>query len=99
MHEIGVYGLGTMGSALALNFAEHGINVVVSNRETDWIAPFLREADGLAGQVRGVDTLEELVQALTPPRSILFMIPSGAPMDMMLEAVTPLLQGGDTVID
>jgi len=39
--QIGVYGLGTMGSALALNMAEHGFDVAVTNRETDWIAPFI----------------------------------------------------------
>ena len=30
--RIGVYGLGTMGSALALNLAEHGFDVAVTNR-------------------------------------------------------------------
>ena len=33
--DIGVYGLGTMGSALALNLAEQGFRVAVSNREAD----------------------------------------------------------------
>ena len=51
---IGVYGLGTMGSALALNMAEHGIDVAVSNRESDWIAPFIAEAGALAERVCGV---------------------------------------------
>ena len=35
--DIGVYGLGTMGSALALNFADKGFNVAVTNRESNWI--------------------------------------------------------------
>jgi len=43
--DIGVYGLGTMGSALALNLAEQGFRVAVSNREADWIAPFLERPD------------------------------------------------------
>ena len=30
--DIGVYGLGTMGSALALNFADKGSSVAVTNR-------------------------------------------------------------------
>ena len=51
--DIGVYGLGTMGSALALNLAEQGFDVAVSNREADWIGPFLSEAEGLAGTVTG----------------------------------------------
>ena len=35
--QIGVYGLGTMGSALALNMAEKGFEVAVTNRETQYI--------------------------------------------------------------
>ena len=53
--DIGVYGLGTMGSALALNLAEQGFRVAVSNREADWIAPFLEEAGPLADHLSGRD--------------------------------------------
>lgn len=97
--QIGVYGLGTMGSALALNMAEHGFDVAVSNRETDWIAPFIAEAGDLAARLHPEETLAGFVQAVRPPRVILFMIPSGAPMDAMLAAITPHLSPGDTVID
>jgi 6-phosphogluconate dehydrogenase len=97
--QIGVYGLGTMGSALALNMAEHGFDVAVTNRETAWIADFIKEAGALAGKLHGYDTLEDFVNGLATPRVILFMIPSGKPMDAMIEAVTPLLSPGDTIID
>lgn len=97
--QIGVYGLGTMGSALALNMAEHGIDVAVSNREADWIAPFVSGAGALARRIHPFETVGDLVAALEPPRVLLFMIPSGAPMDAMLDAVTPLLGAGDIVID
>lgn len=97
--DIGVYGLGTMGSALALNFAENGFSVAVSNREAAWIEPFVNEADGLAGEVTGCADLVDFVATLKTPRTILFMIPSGAPMDAMIDAVVPLLADGDTIID
>lgn len=97
--QIGVYGLGTMGSALALNMADNGFRVAVTNRETNWIAPFIKEAGGLAKNLHPHDELADFVQALTPPRVILFMIPSGAPMDMMIDTITPLLDAGDTIID
>lgn len=97
--DIGVYGLGTMGSALALNFAENGFSVAVSNREADWISPFLTEATGLAGDVQGYADLSAFVRAIKVPRTILFMIPSGAPMDAMIDAVVPLLNDDDTIID
>lgn len=97
--DIGVYGLGTMGSALALNFAEKGFRVAVSNREAEWIDDFLNEAGDLAPQLVGATELGAFVEAIAQPRSILFMIPSGAPMDAMIEAVLPHLSEGDTLID
>ncbi len=97
--NIGVYGLGTMGSALALNMAEHGFDVAVTNRETEWISSFVAEAGELKGRLHPHDKLDDFVAGLKTPRVILFMIPSGKPMDMMIEAVTPLLEPGDTIID
>ncbi|WP_050932046.1 NADP-dependent phosphogluconate dehydrogenase [Aestuariivita boseongensis] len=97
--DIGVYGLGTMGSALALNMASKGFTVAVTNRETDWIAPFVAEAGSLADKIIPAEDLKDFVAALKTPRVILFMIPSGAPMDAMIDTVTPLLEDGDTIID
>ncbi|MCF6317467.1 MAG: NADP-dependent phosphogluconate dehydrogenase [Marinosulfonomonas sp.] len=97
--QIGVYGLGTMGSALALNMADNGFQVAVTNREADWIAPFIKEAGALAKNLHPHDSLTDFVQSLKAPRVILFMIPSGKPMDMMIDTITPLLDAGDTIID
>ncbi|OAN80509.1 phosphogluconate dehydrogenase (NADP(+)-dependent, decarboxylating) [Sulfitobacter sp. EhC04] len=97
--DIGVFGLGTMGSALALNLAQSGFTVAVSNREAEWIDPFLVEAGPLADRLVGTSTLADFVATLATPRSILFMIPSGAPMDAMIAQITPLLEPGDTIID
>ena len=97
--DIGVYGLGTMGSALALNLADKGFDVAVSNREAGWIADFIKEAGGLAAHLEGHAKLKDFVQGIARPRSILFMIPSGAPMDAMITAITPFLEQGDTLID
>ena len=48
--NIGIYGLGVMGSALALNLAEQGFDVAVTNREVSWIADFVAEAGPLIGR-------------------------------------------------
>jgi len=97
--DIGVYGLGTMGSALALNFADKGFSVAVTNREAGWIDDFLKEAPEFADKVSGHADLADFVQAIKAPRTILFMIPSGKPMDAMIETIKPLLSEGDTIID
>ena len=97
--QIGVYGLGTMGSALALNMAEKGFHVAVTNRETAWIVDFVKEASALAGDLHPHETLEDFVAGLAAPRVILFMIPSGKPMDQMIATIAPMLGPGDTLID
>jgi 6-phosphogluconate dehydrogenase len=97
--EIGIYGLGTMGRALALNLAEHGIVTAVANREVDWIDPFVEGASHLGDNLLPGYDLPGFVARLAAPRLVLFMIPSGAPLDAMLDEILPLLEPGDTVID
>lgn len=97
--RIGVYGLGTMGRALALNLAENGVRVAIANRETDWVADTMSEAGPLADRLVPAETLEGFVAALEPPRMVLCMIPSGAPMDDMIARLRPLLDRGDVLID
>ncbi|MBZ0124284.1 MAG: NAD(P)-binding domain-containing protein, partial [Roseovarius sp.] len=97
--EIGVYGLGTMGSALALNMAEKGLQVAVANREAEWLAPFMAEAGALASRLHPHEALAGFVAGLALPRVVIFMIPSGGPVDAMIAALRPLLSSGDIVID
>ncbi|HKL54809.1 MAG TPA: NAD(P)-binding domain-containing protein, partial [Roseovarius sp.] len=97
--QIGLYGLGTMGSALALNLAEQGIDVALANRETERFDPFLDEAGALSERLHAHLTLEGFVAELAVPRIVLFMIPSGPPMDQMIARIAPLLAPGDMIID
>ena len=97
--DIGVYGLGTMGSALALNLAGNGFDVAITNREVDWIDGLLDRAGSLRPRLIPESDLSTFIQTLKAPRLILFMIPSGAPIDEMLTKITPLLSPGDTLID
>lgn len=97
--RIGVYGMGTMGRALALNIAEAGFSVAVSNRSTGDLAQVVAAAQGLAGDLGAHDTMADFLAALERPRVILFMIPSGAPLDQMIADIVPHLDKGDLLID
>ncbi|MEE3361659.1 MAG: NADP-dependent phosphogluconate dehydrogenase [Pseudomonadota bacterium] len=97
--KIGIYGLGTMGAALALNMADKGIAIAVSNRTASVIPEFLERAGDLADNITAVDDLKALIDALPKPRNLLAMIPSTGPMDAFLDDVIPMLEAGDTVID
>ncbi|MFO0746856.1 MAG: NADP-dependent phosphogluconate dehydrogenase [Myxococcota bacterium] len=96
MSDIGVIGLGVMGRNLAWNMADHGYRVAVWNREPEMLADVLKErSDGLDP----TNTMAELVAKLERPRRILLMITAGKPVDMVLDALAPLLEAGDIVID
>jgi 6-phosphogluconate dehydrogenase len=97
MASFGVIGLGVMGENLALNVEEHGFPVAVWNLETDWTDKFIAKNPGK--KLTGAHTLADLVKALERPRRILIMIKAGAPVDMTLEKLAPLLEPGDMVID
>lgn len=98
---LGLYGLGTMGSALALNILDNGFALHVSNRSADEVPKFIEEAkgEGLAGNLTGADSLLEMVKAMAPPRAIILMVPSGKPVDATIDMLMPVLALGDTIID
>ena len=95
--QFGVIGLAVMGENLALNIEEHGFSVAVWNRETTVIDAFIAKHAGK--KFTGTKTLEELVQAIERPRRIMMMIKAGAPVDMTIDKLMPLLDEGDVVID
>ncbi len=97
--DIGLIGLGTMGSALALNIAEKGFRIAVFNRTTQVTRDFAREAGPLADRVTPTESLEALVAAIAKPRAIILMVPAGQPVDDQMAALAPFLGPDDLVID
>ncbi|TGN61932.1 NADP-dependent phosphogluconate dehydrogenase, partial [Paracoccus liaowanqingii] len=97
--RIGLIGLGTMGAALALNIAEKGFPIAVWNRTTEVTRRFAAEAGSLAPRVIPAGTLEALVAAIARPRTIILMVPAGEAVDAQLDALAPLLEADDLVID
>ena len=65
--DIGLIGLGTMGSNLALNIAEKGHTVAVYNRTTSRVHEFKQQAGELADRIIPCETLEALAAAIEPP--------------------------------
>ena len=97
--HIGLIGLGTMGAALALNIAEKGFPIAVWNRTGDVTQRFHAGAGDLAARIVPAVLMAEFVAAITPPRSIILMVPAGAAVDDQLAALAPLLGPDDLVID
>ncbi len=99
MSEIGLIGLGTMGAMLSLNIAEHGFSISVFNRTVEKTHEFVADAGELADRIKGTETLEEFVSSIDRPRKIILMVPAGAPVDDQIEALKPLLEPNDLIID
>ena len=97
--EIGLIGLGTMGANLALNIADAGHRIAVFNRTTEKTRRFHEDAGRLSGQIVPTETLEAFVGALASPRTILMMVPAGAPVSDQIAALRPHLAPGDILID
>ena len=97
--DIGLIGLGTMGSNLALNIAEKGHRIAVWNRTAEHTDKFVQTAGPLAERIVPCRTLEELMAAIRPPRPVILMVPAGAPVDEQLLKLAPLAGAGDILID
>ena len=94
---MGVFGMGVMGRSLALNIESRGHAVSVYDHD----ASFTDQVMAAHPDRRLVPfhDLPAFVASLERPRRILLMIKAGAPVDMTLEKLAPLLEEGDVVID
>ena len=94
--EIGVLGLGVMGSSLAENFIRNGFPTALYSRE-----PFERDRfarRNLSGYVM-TDSLAAFAASLQRPRRIVMMITAGPAVDAVKDAIAPYLEEGDILVD
>src|ERR1700744_4308625 len=98
LFNFGMIGLGVMGRNLLLNMADHGFAVVGFDKDPQKTATL--ESSATAGtQVKGVNTLAEMIQLLEKPRKLMMLVPAGKPVDDVINDLLPVLEKGDIVID
>ena len=90
--QLGMIGLGRMGSGMVRRLMTKGHNCVVHDTRPEAVAAM--QADGAVGGA----TVEAFVALLARPRAIWLMLPA-AIVDTALAALAPHLQDGDIVID
>jgi 6-phosphogluconate dehydrogenase len=91
--EIGMVGLGKMGSNMTVRLLSGGHGVVVYDRNAD----AMKGAEG-EGAVAS-ESLGDLVEKLEAPRVVWIMVPAGAPTENVIGELAGRLSEGDVIID
>lgn len=94
--QVGIIGLGKMGGNVARRLSSSGWHVVGFNRTFE-TSRKLQEEIGENFSV--AETLEDLINKLEKPRSIINLLPTGTPTDEVLEKLLPLLSPSDIIIE
>jgi len=90
--QLGMIGLGRMGSAMVRRLIKGGHECVVYDAQPAAIQKLLQHG------VIGASSLEDLTARLAKPRAVWLMVPA-AVVDSTLAGLTPLLESGDVIID
>ena len=72
-YDLGMIGLGVMGSNLTLNMAEHGFRVIGYDTEKARVAALNAQAHD--DSIRAVERLEDFVGVLKSPRTVMLLVP------------------------
>ena len=91
--DLGMIGMGRMGGPMAQRLLRDGHRVTALARSKDAFKQL--EEKGIVP----VESLEDLVNKLKPPRIVWLMIPAGAAVDDTVDTLLPLLTADDVIVD
>jgi len=91
--QLGLIGLGRMGSGMTLRLLQGGHQVMVYDRVPEAGAALAGKGAIVTG------SLEDLGQKLKGPRIFWLMIPAGPPVDDAIQGLSSRLSPGDIIID
>lgn len=90
--QLGMIGLGRMGSNMVRRLQKGGHQCVVYDASVSAVDALVKEG------ASGTTKIDEFVQKLTAPRAIWLMVPVGV-VDNIIEQLLPHLENGDILID
>ena len=91
--QLGMIGLGRMGSNIVRRLMKHGHTTVVYDKDEKAVAGLA--ADG----AEGAKALEEFIKKLEKPRTAWVMLPAGRITEETIETIAHLMEPGDVIID
>ncbi len=97
-NKFGMIGLGVMGQNFSLNVERNGFSVAVFDINSESVKAYTT-GKAAGKNVTPTFSLQEFVDALERPRRIMLLVPSGKPVDAVIEQLIPLLEKDDMIID
>ncbi len=101
--DIGLIGLGVMGTSLCRNIASKGHGLSIYNRRVEGkeedIAKKAVDAYPELFNALPFEDLNGFVQSLNRPRRIMLMVNAGEAVDDIINQLVPLVEKGDVLID
>src|ERR1700743_3571807 len=91
--ELGIVGLGRMGSTRAPRLMKDGHTIFAYDVNPDAVKGL--EDEG----VTGAGSLADFVKEMTAPRAVWVMVPAGKITEETVEGLEGVLEAGDTIID
>ena len=91
--ELGMIGLGRMGSNMVQRLLLGGHRVVAYDLQAEAVQSVVREG------ATGASSIADLVGQLAAPRTVWIMVPSGESTESTINAVADALSPGDVIID
>jgi 6-phosphogluconate dehydrogenase len=97
-YDFGLVGLGVMGRNFILNVADNGFTAFGNDLDTEKVSALIKEG-GNTESVNATTDAKQFVAALSTPRKIMLLVPSGKVVDIVIENMLPHLEEGDIIID
>lgn len=96
--DIGVYGLGHLGTALATNLGRNGFRVAVCNINPALTDQFMKTHQR-DGEFVPTEDFEDFLNSLSSPRIVLLAVKSGPPTTSVITQMKAHLEPGDVLVD
>jgi 6-phosphogluconate dehydrogenase len=97
-YAFGLIGLGVMGRNFILNVAEKGYHAMGYDLDEEKVRTLI-EIGKDTGRVHATTDAETFIKKLARPRKIMLLVPAGEAVDHVIDALIPLLDPGDIIVD
>jgi len=99
--DVGIVGIGVMGSNLALNMLSKGFTVAVWNLETEVAEKFVADHGPTFGESKllGARTYEDFAKLLCKPRKCLILVTAGKATDIVIDSLMNVFEDDDIIVD